>query len=65
MERVTAKAAEWLAIPNHTKKELSELLGITQPTLVKRLAGKSKWTFSDARIIASLTGTTLDDLAGN
>ena len=64
MERVTAKAAEWLAIENNTKAELCERLGITMPTLNKRLQGKSKWTFSDAQKIAALTGCTLNDLAG-
>ena len=64
MERVTAKAAEWLAQPNNTKVALCEILGITRPTLDKRLQGKSKWTFSDAQKIATLTGCTLNDLAG-
>jgi hypothetical protein len=64
MERVTAKAAEWLAQPNNTKIALCEMLDITMPTLNKRLQGKSKWTFSDAQKIATLTGCTLNDLAG-
>lgn len=65
MDKLTAKAAEWLAIPNNTKKELCELMGITKPTLDKRLTNRSKWTFSDAIVIATLTGSTLEELAGN
>ena len=63
MERVTAKAAEWLAQPNNTKVALCEMLDITMPTLNKRLQGKSKWTFSDAKVIATLTDSTLEELA--
>lgn len=65
MDKLTAKAAEWLAIPNNTKKEMCSLMGITKPTLDKRLQGKSKWTFSDAKIIATLTDSTLEELTGN
>ena len=65
MDKLTAKAAEWLAIPNNTKKQMCSLMGITKPTLDKRLTGRSKWTFSDAKVIATLTDSTLEELAGN
>ena len=63
MDKLTAKAAEWLVIPSNTKKKMCSLMGITRPTLDKRLTGRSKWTFSDAKVIATLTDSTLEKLA--
>lgn len=64
MEKVTAKAAEWIVIPGNSKQELSKVLGIARPTLDRRLTGRSQWTWVEAKKIAELTGCTPNDLAG-
>lgn len=62
--RINEKLGAWLLDKRHTKAELAEILGISRPTLNDRFAGKSKWTWDEAIIVARISGCTLNDLAG-
>ena len=63
-ERINEKLGAWLLEKEHTRAKLAKLIGISKPTLYTRLNGKSKWRWDEVLVIAELTGSTLNELAG-
>ena len=47
----------------YTRDTLANELGITRPTLTRRLKGQTDWRWCEVRKIAELTGSTLAELA--
>lgn len=48
-----------------TRKSIAAELGISRPTLTRKLEGTSKWTWDEVMKISSMTGCSLDELAKN
>jgi len=61
-KRVTAKTT-----PVHrlTKGEIAQALKISRPALDRRLNGKVGWEYDQLETLATLLGTTVDELVSN
>lgn len=62
--RINEKIGVWLLKEGNTREVLAQKIGITRPTLLKRLNGASGWTWDEVVKIAEITDSTLNDLAG-
>ena len=63
-DRINEKVGAWLLEDGNTRIRLAAELHISRPALDKRLNGKTKWKWEEVLVVARLTGSTLDDLAG-
>lgn len=59
MDRIREKIGAWLILPGHTKELLANELGISQPTLNKKLRGDGVWLWPQVIRISELTNTPL------
>lgn len=62
MDKVNEKLGAWLLIKGNSKQKLARVLGVSRPTLDKKLSGESEWLWSQVCAIADLVNCTLEDL---
>lgn len=62
MDKVNEKLGAWLLIKGNSKQKLARVLGVSRPTLDKKLSGESEWLWSQVCAIADLANCTLEDL---
>lgn len=62
-QRINEKLGAWLIVNNESRENLAQRIGISKPTLNKRISGESEWKWSEVIAISQLTGTPLDELA--
>ena len=60
---INEKLGAWLLANGNTRDKLADALDMSRPTLNGRLRGETEWTWKEVRNIASLTNSTLDELA--
>ena len=63
-ERINEKIGAWLLEEGNSRSLLAKEIGISRPALNKRLAGSTKWNWNEVIIVAQITGTSLNELAG-
>ena len=59
---INEKVGAWLLVKGNSRDLLAERLGMTRPTLAGRIKGETEWTWNEVKIIAELTGASLDEL---
>lgn len=52
-----------LVVDGMTRDEIAKELGISRPTLARKLRGKSGWKWAEVVKVSEMTGCTLDELA--
>lgn len=62
-QRINEKLGAWLIVNNESRENLAQRIGISKPTLNKRISGESEWKWQEVIAISQLTGTPLDELA--
>ena len=62
MEKITEKVACWLSEPGNSKAELARVLGVSRPTVARKLSEERPWTWPEAKAIAKLCNCTIEDL---
>lgn len=63
-EILNEKIGAWLLSADHSRRMLAEELRISRPSLNKKLAGTSKWTWEEVVLLSKVLGCTLNELAG-
>lgn len=59
---INEKVGAWMLVKGNSRDLLAERLGMTRPTLAGRIKGETEWTWNEVKIIAELTGASLDEL---
>jgi len=55
----------WMGRADIKQKDLSELLGVTQAAISKKLSGRTSFTMEELLRVSSLVGTSLPNLLGD
>ena len=63
-DRINEKLGAWMLGSGCSRSQIAKEIGISRPTLRKRLSGESEWKWEEVARIAEITDTSLNELAG-
>ena len=61
---INEKIGAWLLRDGNTKEMLADEIGLTRPTLYKRLSNDSDWKWEEVVQVSRIVGCSLNELAG-
>lgn len=61
MNTINEKTGAWLLLPGNSKEKLAKLIGISKPTLARRMECPGSWTLDEVTKLAEVLGCKASD----
>lgn len=62
MNAINEKIGAWLLPPEKTREKLAKAIGISAPTLTRRIEEPGTWTLDEVKKLTEVLGCNLSDL---